>query len=93
MFTSLNLETSFPIGIPEEYGIFGGVFLSSGSVWGLDNTRLGEIDDKFNLRIAAGASVFWDTIIGPLRFNFSRPLQKLEYDIEEDFRFTVDTRF
>lgn len=93
MFTSLNLETSFPIGFPDEYGIFGGIFLSSGSVWSLDDTKMGEVDDQFNLRIAAGASVFWDTIIGPLRFNFSRPLKKLEYDTEENFRFTVDTRF
>ena len=40
MFTSLSLEASFPIGIPEEYGIFGGIFLDAGSVWGLDNTQV-----------------------------------------------------
>ena len=26
MYTSLSLEASFPIGIPEEYGIYGGYF-------------------------------------------------------------------
>ena len=43
MYTSLSLEASFPIGIPEEYGIYGGVFLDTGSLWGLDNTNSGEI--------------------------------------------------
>ena len=41
MYTSLSLEASFPIGIPEEYGIYGGVFLDTGSLWGLDNTDSG----------------------------------------------------
>ena len=95
MFSVVNLETSFPIGIPEEYGVFGGIFLSASSVWGLDNITSGSntIDDSFKLRSAAGVSVFWDTLIGPLRFNFSRPIKKELNDITENFRFTVDTRF
>ena len=93
MFTALSLEASFPIGIPEEYGMFGGVFLDIGSLWGLDNTDSGRIDDGSKIRSAAGVSIFWDTLIGPLRFNFSRPIKKETYDIIENFRFTVDTRF
>ncbi|MDC1252424.1 outer membrane protein assembly factor BamA [Amylibacter sp.] len=92
-FTSVNLEASFPIGVPEEYGIFGGVFFNAGSLWGLDNTDSGRIDDSSNIRAAAGVSFFWDTVIGPLRFNFSRPIKKETYDVIENFRFTVDTRF
>ncbi len=92
-FTSVNLEASFPIGVPEEYGIFGGVFFNAGSLWGLDNTDSGRIDDSSNIRAAAGISFFWDTVIGPLRFNFSRPIKKETYDVIENFRFTVDTRF
>lgn len=92
-FTSVNLEGSFPIGVPEEYGIFGGVFFNAGSLWGLDNTASGRIDDSANIRAAAGVSIFWDTVIGPLRFNFSRPIKRETYDVIENFRFTVDTRF
>ena len=92
-FTSVNLEGSFPIGVPEEYGIFGGVFFNAGSLWGLDNTDSGRIDDSANIRAATGVSIFWDTVIGPLRFNFSRPIKKETYDVIENFRFTVDTRF
>ena len=96
MFAAANIEASFPIGVPEEYGIFGGMFLDAGSVWGLDNTLSDNsitVDDSAKIRVAAGVSLFWDTAIGPLRFNFSRPLQKEANDVTENFRFTVDTRF
>ena len=94
MFASISLEASFPIGVPEEYSVFGGIFLDAGSVWGLDNTQsTGIVDDSFKIRSAAGVSLFWDTVIGPLRFNFSRPIKREKYDVIENFRFTVDTRF
>ena len=92
-FTSLSLEASFPIGIPEEYGVFGGLFVDSGSLWGLDNTDSGRIDDSSEIRSALGVSIFWDTVIGPLRFNWSKPIKKEKYDVSENFRFTIDTRF
>ena len=92
-FTSLSLEASFPIGVPEEYGVFGGLFIDTGSLWGLDNTASGAVDDSSNIRSALGVSLFWDTVIGPLRFNWSRPITKELYDVNENFRFTVDTRF
>ena len=92
-FTSLSLEASFPIGIPEEYGIFGGLFIDSGSLWGLDNTGSGRIDDSSKIRSALGVSIFWETLIGPLRFNWSKPIKKEIYDVSENFRFSVDTRF
>ena len=95
MYTSLSLEASFPIGIPEEYGIYGGVFLDTGSLWGLDNTNSGEniIDDSSKIRSALGFSIFWESAIGPLRFNWSSPIKKETNDVTENFRFTIDTRF
>jgi outer membrane protein insertion porin family len=93
MYTSLSLEASFPIGIPEEYGIYGGVFLDTGSLWGLDNTDTGRIDDSSEIRSSLGFSIFWESAIGPLRFNWSSPIKKETYDVTENFRFTIDTRF
>ena len=93
MYTSLSLEASFPIGIPEEYGIYGGVFLDTGSLWGLDNTDTGRIDDSSEIRSALGFSIFWESAIGPLRFNWSSPIKKETNDVTENFRFTIDTRF
>ena len=93
MYTSLSLEASFPIGVPEEYGIFGGLFLDTGSLWGLDDTDSGRIDDSSEIRSALGFSIFWESVIGPLRFNWSKPIKKEKYDVIENFRFTIDTRF
>ena len=45
------------------------------------------------IRSALGVSIFWDTAIGPLRFNWSKPIKKEKYDVSENFRFTIDTRF
>jgi len=93
-----RFEADFPLGLPEEYGVLGGVFFDVGSVWSLDNANGGPdgtdpIDDDFILRSAAGVSIFWDTAVGPLRFNFSRPVRKEDYDEEQNFEFTVSTRF
>ena len=88
-----RFEAAFPLPLPEEYGISGGVFADVGSVWGLDDTDGGRIDDSMILRSAIGVSIFWDTVIGPLRFNFSHPLQFEEYDLTRDFDFTIEARF
>jgi outer membrane protein insertion porin family len=96
-FTVAKFEAEFPLGLPEEYGITGGLFLDVGSVWGLDNTDgaggPNSIDDSLHWRAAAGFSIFWTSPLGPLRFNFSTPLEKLPYDKEQNFDFTVSTRF
>jgi outer membrane protein insertion porin family len=99
-FAVARLEAAFPLGLPEEYGVSGGVFYDIGSVWGLDDTAGGveggpvvPVDDSLHWRSAIGFSIFWDTALGPLRFNFSRALQKEPYDRTRDFDFTVETRF
>ncbi len=93
----LRLEASFPIGLPTEYGIYGGVFADVGSVWSLDDDipdgASGPIDDDIYWRSAVGVSLFWESPIGPLRFNFAEPIQKRDGDQTEFFRFTVDSRF
>lgn len=104
MFAVLRLEADFPLGLPEEYGITGGLFLDAGSVWGLDNTAGGPtgsacpvadctIDDQFRLRSAIGFALYWDTPLGPLRFNFSKAIKKEDYDVEQPFELTVSTKF
>lgn len=95
MFAVARVEASFPVGLPEEYGIYGGLFMDVGSVWSLDNTTgtAGTVDDSAYLRAVVGVSVFWDTPIGPLRFNFSRVIRSQSYDNAENFGLTIDTRF
>ena len=88
-----RFETEFPLGIPEEFGLTGGVFADIGSVWGLDNNAVGAIDDSMYLRSTVGFSLFWTTALGPLRFNFSKALEKQSYDIENTFDLTLSTQF
>lgn len=93
-FAVARLEAEFPIGLPEEYGITGGLFWDVGSVWGLDDTAgVAEVDDSLNWRSSVGFSVYWTTAIGPLRFNFSKALVKEDYDLEQNFDLTISTTF
>jgi outer membrane protein insertion porin family len=101
-FAVARFEADFPLGLPEEYGINGGLFFDVGSVWGLDRTTgsanaggTGDsaVDDSMHIRSSVGFSVFWDTPIGPLRFNFSNAIQKEDYDKEQSFDLTISTKF
>lgn len=95
LFAVARFEADFPLGLPEEYGISGGAFYDVGSVWSLDNVAGtgGTVDDSMNLRSAIGVSLFWTTPIGPLRFNFSKALQKESYDRVQNFDLTISTKF
>ena len=99
-FAVARFEADFPLGLPEEYGLRGGVFFDVGSLWGLDDTNTGTVaipgaavDDGFKVRSTIGVSLLWDTQIGPLRFNFSKALVKENYDQERSFDLTVSTKF
>ncbi|MCU0853547.1 MAG: outer membrane protein assembly factor BamA [Rhodobacteraceae bacterium] len=90
-----RFEADFPLGLPEEYGITGGVFFDVGSLWGLNDTAgaTGPVDDDFSLRSSVGVSIFWNTPIGPLTFNFANVLQQESYDEDQLFDFTITTEF
>jgi len=96
IFAVARFEATFPLGLPEEYGIAGGLFMDIGSVWSLDNT-VGSggflVDDSMRLRAAVGFTVFWETPVGPLKFNFSRPIRRQSYDVSENFSISIGTRF
>jgi len=96
-FAAAHLEASFPLGLPEEYGISGGAFVEAGSVWGLNNTDGSGInppvDDDMHIRTVAGLTLYWTTPLGPLRFDFTRAGAKESYDLEKTFDFTIATKF
>ncbi len=99
-------ELTFPLGLPDELGFYGGVFADAGTLFGLDKTVYSEtapgatnkgavvvIDDGMDFRASIGVSLFVDSAFGPLRFNFACPLVAKDYDRKEYFRFTAGTRF
>jgi outer membrane protein insertion porin family len=93
MFAVARFEAEFPLGLPEEYGISGGVFYDIGSLWSLDQTNANVINEGFAARQVIGASLFWKTPIGPLRFNFTKALSKEVGDREQTFDLTISTSF
>lgn len=90
-----RFEAEFPLGLPEEYGVSGGLFYDIGALWGLDETSTSNtvVQDDAAARHVIGASLFWTTAIGPLRFNFTKALVKEEYDEDRFFEFTLATQF
>src|SRR6056297_2040655 len=92
-FAVARFEAEFPLPLPEEYGISGGVFYDVGSLWGLEETNENVLYEDFTARQVVGVSVFWTTPLGPLRFNFSEALSKEEFDEEQTFDLTISTQF
>jgi outer membrane protein insertion porin family len=96
-FAVVRLETEFPLGLPEEYGISGGAFVDYGSVWDVGDLRsLSPGDVLYNdytPRAVAGVSLFLTTPLGPLRLNFTEPLLAQPQDKTTGFDVTVQTRF
>lgn len=98
-YAVVSLEAKFPLGLPEEYGLSGGVFADVGSVWGLDNPgginpiSAGTDTTGRHLRATLGVSMFWDSPLGPLRFDFSRPVRKLDSDKARNFDFSIVSSF
>jgi len=95
LYAALRLEARFPIGLLESYGISGASFFDTGSVWGLDSTTgsSGTIDDSMILRSGFGFSLFWKTVIGPLRINYAPIVSKQSYDTRQLLDLTISTQF
>ena len=92
-FAVARFEAEFPLGLPDEYGLTGGLFYDVGNLWSLTKTNNDVLYEDGAWRQAVGASIFWRTPIGPLRFNFSDVLSKELYDRDESFDLTISTRF
>ncbi|MEQ6247914.1 outer membrane protein assembly factor BamA [Sulfitobacter sp. HNIBRBA3233] len=96
MYVVGRLEAEFPLGLPEEYGIRGGVFYDVGNLWDLSDVNLGGATvsgESGSFRHVIGFSIFWDTPVGPLQFNVSDAIRKEDFDREQKFEVTLQTQF
>ncbi|HFE39667.1 MAG TPA: outer membrane protein assembly factor BamA [Gammaproteobacteria bacterium] len=95
-FGLAKAEVSFPLGIPS---LLGSLFLEAGTVGLLDDEfkNLNDPDlivrDELKIRSVVGASVFWESPFGPIRFDFTKPIIKEDFDRRKSFQFTTSTRF
>ena len=92
-YTVAKFEVDFPLGLPEEYGMSGGAFYHAGNLW--DTGAKGDelLYDNGAWRRVVGATLYWTTPIGPLRFDFTRALKKETQDEERTFDMSIATRF
>ncbi|MEO1275012.1 MAG: BamA/TamA family outer membrane protein, partial [Pseudomonadota bacterium] len=95
LFVAARFQVSFPIGLPEELGIFGGAFVDAGTLWDLDQTTFGStvIDDSASLRVAVGGLLFIDSPFGPIELSAGIPVVDEDFDEDEIFRVGIGTRF
>ncbi len=93
-----SLAVSFPIGLPEEFGISGSLFSDFGVLTDIDESNSdfsGAIDivDEPSIRVSWGTGLSWNSPVGPLRLDFAWPLKQEKFDITEVFRLRFGTRF
>jgi outer membrane protein insertion porin family len=100
-----TVEVTFPVGLPEEFGIEGAVFSDFGTVFnapedtilagapGCPGVNNCDVFDTATFRASIGAGLIWQSPFGPLRFDVAYPILKADYDDKEWFRFSIGTRF
>jgi len=96
LYMAARFDAEFPLGLPDEYGLSGALFYDLGNLWGLDgvDTTLPVTPgDIKGLRHVIGLGILWKTPVGPLRFNFTEALKLENYDLEQNFDFTLSTIF
>lgn len=80
-----TLETLFPLGLPNEFGVKGAAFVEAGNVWkaGLKRIPGHPILDVNKTRVSVGVGVAWDSPFGPLRVDYAIPVKKYKGDKTE----------
>ena len=86
-------EASVPLGILQEFGVFGRLFTEVGSLADPDLDSKVNVFDVGKPRVTSGFGVSWRSPFGPIRLDFAWPLRKEQFDREESFRFSFGTRF
>lgn len=101
-----NLELEFPI--IDKVGIRGVTFMDAGNTWNLEQQfckttpapQFSELvspcfnsDSLTRLRLSTGMGIRWFSPLGPLRFEWGFPLNKLSYEESSVFEFTIGNFF
>jgi outer membrane protein insertion porin family len=96
---SIEAQTPFFF-LPKDAGLKGAVFADAGSLWDYKGPTswdaTGEVlnpADTNTTRASVGVGLIWASPFGPLRFDYSFPLLKANYDRVQQFRFGGGTKF
>ncbi|MCC7271271.1 MAG: outer membrane protein assembly factor BamA [Alphaproteobacteria bacterium] len=91
-YYAATTELSFPLGLPQEFGLTGRVFGDACSLWDSDS-KGPEVADSAAVRFATGIGLSWKSPLGPIRIDFAVPVLKEKSDRSENFRISFGTRF
>jgi outer membrane protein insertion porin family len=100
-YWATTAEVRFPLPfVPDDLGLTGAVFADAGSLWNANDLakemhKSGDIvlGDDASIRSSVGASIMWQSPVGPIRMDFAKALTKEKYDEEQFFRFGASTKF
>jgi outer membrane protein insertion porin family len=106
-FWSATAEIRFPLPlIPDDLGMSGAVFADAAALFNagdtvkkvaqgcsFGNTNMVCLADDETIRSSVGASLIWNSPVGPLRLDYAFPLSKTDYDKVQEFRFGASTKF
>ncbi len=87
-----STEFSFPLGLPEELGFAGSVFVDAGSLFDIDEVG-SEIEDDSSLRVSSGIGISWSSPLGPVRVDIAEAIVKNDFDEPQTFRISFGTKF
>jgi outer membrane protein insertion porin family len=95
--------------IPEDMGFGGAIFADAGTLYGTDANKfaaayiakhgvpvggyLGIENNDDTIRTSVGASIIWNSPVGPLRADFAYVITKEAFDQTQFFRFGAATKF
>lgn len=100
-YWATTAEVRFPLPfVPDDLGLSGAVFGDAGSLWNANDlakslNKTGDITlaDDATIRSTVGASLLWNSPLGPIRMDFAKAITKEKYDQEQFFRFGASTKF
>lgn len=89
---SNSLELSYPLGAEmKEMGVKGLIFADGGLVTDFEDHP--DVADSGSYRASIGTGFYWQSPMGPLRFEFATPIMKEDEDETRVFSFSFGTRF
>jgi outer membrane protein insertion porin family len=99
-----SLTLGVPLGLPEELGVSGRLFVDAGSLWGINQPRpiVGDIAgvkgidtyiDSDSVRLSSGFGVSWKSPLGPVKIDFGIPILKEPFDQRQLINVNFGTKF
>lgn len=95
IFAIGTVETTFPLGLPEAFGLRGAVFTDFGTLFDAPGpaAAFGTVQDAATLRMSAGVGLLWNSPFGPVRLDYAEAFLKNDLDKTQQIQFSAGTSF